>query len=118
MMEPIRYWYPVVYLDEDDPEDTLVVRKQGRILPFRLDREPYEADVEACGSCFHLLFGTQVNGMFLCIPDWHVGCELSDLSDRSWNLDSLLKADRLDYEESTAVVWALSNIGTLFRFLH
>ena len=117
-MQPILYWYPVVYLDEDDPEDNVVVRAQGSIIPYRLDSEPYEAMVNAGKCSFHLIFGHQVSGMFLCIPDWNIGCGLSDLSDREWNLTALLKTDRLDYEDSTAIVWALYSISSLLRFLH
>lgn len=117
-MEPILYWYPVVYLDEYDPEDCVVKQEQGTIIPYRLDREPYEVNIEARGCRFHLIFGHQVDGMFLCIPDWNVGCDLSDLSDRSWNMDSLLKTDHLDYEDSTAIVWALAGIGSLLKFIH
>lgn len=117
-MEPIQYWYPVVYLDENDYEDSVVVRQHGSIIPYRLDREPYEAKVNAGASSFHLIFGHQVSGMFLCIPDWNIGCEFSELSDRDQNLDSLLKTDRLDYEDSTAIVWALYSINSLLRFLH
>ena len=117
-MEPILYWYPVVYLDEDDPEDNVVVQKHGSIIPCRLENEPYEAKVITEEDSFHLIFGHQVSGMFLCIPDWNIGCELTELSDRAGNLDSLLKTDRLDYEDSTAIVWALYSICSLLRFLH
>ena len=88
-MEPILYWYPVVYLDEDDPEDRVIVRESGKITPIQLSQEPYEVNVAARGSSFHLIFGSQINGMFLCIPNWNVGCELSRLSDRDWNMNSL-----------------------------
>ena len=49
----------------------------------------YEAIVEGRGSSFHLIAGPQINGMFLCIPNWDVGCELSDLSDIFWNSEQL-----------------------------
>ena len=117
-MEPIRYWYPVVYLDEDDPEDNVVVQKHGSIIPYQLGREPYEVMVNADEYTYHLIFGHKTDGMFLCIPDWKIGCELAALSDRDGNMHSLLKTDRLDYEDSTAIVWALYSIGSLLRFLH
>ena len=117
-MEPILYWYPVVYMDDDDPEDHVVVQEQGRIIPHQLSKEPYEVDVEALGYSFHLIFGRQCNGWFLCIPNWNIGCELADPSDRFWNLDSILKTDQLDYEEGTAIVWALSNIRQLQKLIH
>ena len=117
-MEPILYWYPVVYLDEDDPEESVVERKQGKIIPYRLDHEPYEVSIESGEYSFYLIFGHKENGMFLCIPDWKVGCELSELSNRDENMDFLLNIDCLDYEDSTAIVWALYCIGSLLRFIH
>ena len=74
MMLP--YEYPVVYFYSEDPEDSEVIQKQGQIEPIRLETEPYEAVVSAEGYSFHILFGSQCNGNFLCIPDWHTGCEL------------------------------------------
>ena len=117
-MEPIQYWYPVVYRDENNLEDNVVVRKSGKIIPLQLSREPYEVNVEARGWSFHMIFGSQINGMFLCIPNWNVGCELSRLSDRDWNMSSLLRTECLDYEETTAIIWALYSIGDLLRFIH
>ena len=38
------------------------------------------------------------------IPNWNVGCELSRLSDRDWNMSSLLRTECLDYEETTAIM--------------
>lgn len=117
-MDQILYWFPIVYLDEDDPEDNVVVREQGKIIPYQLDSEPYEMSVKARGSRFHLVFGHKASGMYLCIPDCNVGCELSELSDWKKNMDYLLKTDHLDYEDSTAVAWALYSIGSLLRFIH
>lgn len=117
-MSPILYWYPIVYLDGDDPEDNVVVRKQGKIIPYQLDQEPYDVSVEASGYSYHLIFGKQVDGMFLCIPNWDIGCEISDLSEWSWNIDSLLKTGWLDYEDAAAIAWALYSIDDLFKLIH
>ena len=118
LKEPILFWYPVVYLDEDYIEETVVEHECGRIIPYRLTEEPYEVDIEARGYSFHLVFGRKTNGMFLCIPNRNIGIELSSLSDRSLNMDSLINTDRIDYEESTAIAWALSGIANLLRLLH
>ena len=117
-MGPIQYWFPMVYLDEDDPEESVVVQEQGRIIPYRLDSEPYETGVEARGYRYHLIFGHQIKGMFLCIPDRDIGCGLPDLTDREQIMDALLKTDRMDYEDSIVVTWALVSIGSLLRFIH
>lgn len=104
----IPYQYPVVYLDEDDPEDTVILQEEGYIIPIQIKKEPYECTVEARGYSYHLLFGSQINGNFLCIPNWNIGCELASLDDKEWNLHSLLNTDRLNYEDSTAIISALA----------
>ena len=72
-MEPILYWFPVSYLNGEEPYGSVVVRKSGRIIPLQLKKEPYEVDVEAGGASFHLIFGHKTNGMFLCVPDRNIG---------------------------------------------
>ena len=104
----IPYQYPIVYLDEDAPEEAMIEHEEGYITVTRLGREPYECTVEARGYSFHLLFGSQSSGHFLCIPDWNIGCGLASLDDTGWNLRSLLDTERLDYEEATAVISALA----------
>lgn len=104
----LSFEYPVVMLDEDDPEISGISCREAVIRPIRLEKEPYEAILEVSGYHFHLLFGSQINGHFLCIPDWDMGCELARLDDISWNTDSILRTDsKLDYEDATAVVYAL-----------
>ena len=49
----------------------------------------YEAIMEGRGSSFHVIVGPQAHGMFLCIPNWQIGCELSALSDTFWNSEQL-----------------------------
>ena len=36
-----------------------------------------------------MIAGPQLNGYFLCIPNWEIGCELSRLSDIFWNSEQL-----------------------------
>ena len=117
-MEPILYWYPVVYSNGDASEDRLVVCESGKISPIQLKKEPYEVAIEAGGASFHLVFGHKSEGMFLCIPDRYTGCELSELSNRDSNMNFLLKTGLLDYEDTTAIVWALYSINGLLRFIH
>jgi hypothetical protein len=116
-MEPILYWYPVDYFDEDESEEPFVKRRQGKIIPYQLKHEPYEVTIENGGYSFHLIFGHKENGMFLCIPDWNIGCELSELTDRDDNMYFLLNTDFLSYDNSIAIVWALYSIGNLLRFI-
>lgn len=111
----IPYQYPIVYLDDDDFEYSVIECEEGYIHPIQIAKEPYECTVEARGYSFHLLFGSQINGNFLCIPDWSIGCELASLDDQGWNLHSLLQTERLDYEESTAIIFALAIISGIIQ---
>ena len=65
------YQYPVTPSPASD--STTVIQRKETIQPIRMEKEPYEAVVSAEGSRFHLLFGSQYSGNFLCIPDWHIG---------------------------------------------
>ncbi len=98
-MEPILYWYPVSYLNGEEPYGSVVVRKSGRIIPFQLKKEPYEVDVEAGGTSFHLVFGHKTDGLFLCVPDRNIGCELSELLNRDQNMNLLMDTECLGYED-------------------
>lgn len=113
---PLSFEYPVVYFISDDPEDAEVSYYEGSVWPINLEREPYEMTLIAQGYSFHLIFGSQINGRFLCIPDWQFGCELAQLSDKSWNLNSILEKDsRLDYEDATAITWALDMVSKMIN---
>ena len=70
----LTYQYPVVYFYGDDEEDSEIIRKEGQIEPLKTDKEPYEAIVSAEGYSFHILFGSQVSGMFLCIQIGRASC--------------------------------------------
>ncbi len=112
----ISYTYPVVYCCGDNLEDSKIIHKEGYIKTVQLDREPFEADINAEGSSFHIVFGSHCNGNFLCIPNWHVGCELAKFTDIQWNLDSLMgDAESFDYDNATAVVYALNKINDIIN---
>ena len=110
----ITFQFPVVYLDSDDMDDAEICYCRGALKPIQLSQEPYEMILEARGYSFHLIFGSKMDGNFLCIPDWQFGCELASLTDKDWNLDSILHtSSRLDYEDATAIVWGLSVASTI-----
>lgn len=112
----LSYAYPVVYFYGDDLEDSEVIQKGGQIEPIRLEGEPYEAVVSAEGYSFHILFGSQCNGNFLCIPNWHLGCELSSLNDVFWNLESISGRDEsFSYENATAIAYALKELSPIIK---
>ena len=61
---------------------------QCKLKPIGRQSPIFEAILEGNGSSFHVIAGPQIHGMFLCIPDWQVGCELSSLEDTFWNQSS------------------------------
>lgn len=50
---------------------------------------PYELEVTARHSSFHILCGKHEYGNYICIPNWNIGTELAGLSDRFWNFERL-----------------------------
>lgn len=110
----ISYTYPVMYFCDDDFEGSDIVRRKGRIRPIQVEKEPYEAEILAEGYSFHILFGSQMSGNFLCITNWHTGCELAALADIPWNLNSIMgDKESVSYEYATAIAYALSEISKI-----
>ena len=71
------------------------------IHPIQLHAQPYEVKLYLKGGSYHLIFGRQINGWFLCIPNHRIGVELAHPSDRFWNKDSLEAAGMTTNEAST-----------------
>jgi len=67
-------------------------RLEGTITTINLDQAPYEAVLEISGYSYHLIFGRQINGWFICVPNWNIGAELAHPSDIFWNKTSLSNA--------------------------
>lgn len=83
----------------------------GQISTLR-ESEPFECEVIARGSSFHLLVGKHAYGNYLCIPNWGIGTELSFLSDRFWNADRLKSEyPKLSNPDVISIVNALATIG-------
>lgn len=55
-------------------------------------QEPYEAEINARGSNFHLIIGKHAYGNFLCLPNWDIGSEMAAMQDSFWNWERLRKA--------------------------
>ena len=68
---------------------------------------PYEVEVTARGSNFHLIFGRHAYGLFLCIPNWSIGTELGGLHDRFWNQERLMRYTGLGEVDACSVADAL-----------
>ena len=82
----------------------------GEIIPIQLKQEPYEIEVSARGSYFHLLVGHHAYGNFLCIPNWDIGTELASLSDSFWNLERL-SSTKLKKVDACSITYALVELS-------
>lgn len=101
--------YPVVHFYGADPEDAEIQTEEAELRTINLKYEPFEASVDTMDRSFHLIFGHQINGFFLCIPNWQFGCELAELDDENWNINSMLRrTTMLTYEDVSAITRALS----------
>ena len=80
------------------------------IHPIQLHAQPYEVKLYLNGGSYHLIFGRQINGWFLCIPNHQIGVELAHPSDQLWNQGSLEKAGMAISEAST-IAYALKEIS-------
>lgn len=82
----------------------------GKIVPIRLGAEPYEVEISARGSYFHLLFGHHAYGNYCVIPNWDIGTELSSLSDSFWNLERL-SSTKLKKADACSIAYALLELS-------
>ena len=51
----------------------------------------YETVISCEGCRYHLIYGKHCYGYYLVIPEWYIGCEMSDYKDTFWNAESLRK---------------------------
>lgn len=75
----------------------------------------YEAIINGNGNSFHVIAGPQINGNFLCIPNWQIGCELSRLSDVFWNSGQLRR--HLNETDTRTVAVGLSYLPDIGKSL-
>lgn len=64
------------------------IRWKGHINLLKTT-DPYELEVTARYSSFHILCGKHEYGSYICIPNWNIGTELAGLSDSFWNFERL-----------------------------
>lgn len=101
----LKYKYPV----DSDSIYGNNVSLDSNIELIQIETEPYEMFVNSQGLSFHLIFGSQEYGYFLCIPNWGVGCELADYSDIFWNAESIMKStESISYDNAMAIVRGIS----------
>ena len=53
--------------------------------------EQFETMISCEGFRNHLIYGQHSYGYYLVIPEWNIGCEMSDCNDTFWNTESLRK---------------------------
>ena len=83
---------------------------EGRLRILR-DGDPWEAELEARGSYFHLIVGNHAYGNFVCIPNWNVGTELSRLDDLLWNAERLRNYSSMKSVDACSVAAALNQLA-------
>lgn len=90
-------------------EEMKQIRWNGHINLLR-STDPYELEVTARYSSFHILCGKHEYGSYICIPNWNIGTELAELSDRFWNFERLTT-----YYPELSPVDAISIIDALVK---
>lgn len=78
---------------------------------------PYEMEVNARGSYFHIVFGRHKYGYYICIPNWNIGTEIAHLTDSFWNFERLVdtypklsSVDAISISDALVVVAQYINI--------
>lgn len=78
---------------------------------------PGEASLEVEGLSYHMIYGSQINGHFLCVPSLHLGVELGDYNDYAYNKDRIQKGGATEYW-SEILAQSLVKLGELIdRYL-
>lgn len=90
-------------------EDMKPIRWKGHINLLKTT-DPYELEVTARYSSFHILCGKHKYGNYICIPNWNIGTELARLSDSFWNLERLTA-----YYPELSQVDAISIVAALVK---
>lgn len=49
-----------------------------------------EYSVAIGGWTYLVIYGRHINGYFCCIPNWKIGCEMSDPNEVAYNCDKLI----------------------------
>ena len=80
------------------------------IHPIQLHVQPYEVKLNLKGNSYHLIFGRQINGWFLCIPNHRIGVELAHPSDQFWNKGSLKEAG-MTTDEASTIAYVLKELS-------
>lgn len=89
---------------------------EGHIL-FLKKSDPWELEVCARASTFHIICGSHRYGSYICIPNWGIGTELAGLENSFWNLERLTNTyPNLSVVDAVSIVAALSAISEWVTF--
>lgn len=78
-------------------------------LELLTEKAPYEAVVNSRGNYYHFIYGKYINGFYISIPEWYIGCPMADYRDVHWNKNSLKEAGMSSYDAET-IARAVSNL--------
>ena len=84
---------------------------QGEIQLLHRDGSTIEAGISGRGTYFHVIVGRHCYGNYICIPNYDIGCELSDYSDIFWNRERLSR--HLKKVDAATVACALVHLKEL-----
>lgn len=51
-----------------------------------------EISVDVDGLNYLVIYGSHINGVWCCIPNWEIGCEMGDPTDTFFNTEALTRA--------------------------
>ena len=87
---------------------------EGEIIPIQILEEPYEIEISARDSWFHVLIGNHRYGRFICIPNWNVGTEMASYEDVVWNRERLEQYTKLSKVDASSVACGLAALAEYF----
>lgn len=87
---------------------------KGKLRILRMG-DVVEAEMEALGSYYHLILGSQAYGNFLCIPNWGVGVVIAGLEEYWWNKDRLQTYGKLATVDACSIATALNRISRFVK---
>ena len=62
----------------------------GKIRDITESRDHTEMQVDARGSYFHIVLGKHRYGNYICVPNWGIGTELAEYTNREWNYHQMV----------------------------
>ena len=51
----------------------------------------FESSVDCDDNNYLVIYGKHINGGWCCIPNWGIGCEMSDPDDTFYNYENLVR---------------------------